>query len=75
MKDWNEFMRSWNELHRNKVLPYMRQATKKERYEMNLLISDIRSSLKWCRFEDCKSVFESIKKVVINISETTKPSK
>lgn len=63
-KDWNTFMLDWNDLHRNKVLPYIHQASEDEREEISTLLSDMKSSLKWCNLEDCITISETIEIIV-----------
>lgn len=64
MKDWNEFMTKWDDLHRNEVCVYMRNATKEQRKKINLLKDDLRSSLKWCRFNDCTRIYYMISEIL-----------
>ena len=60
MDDWNEFMQNWDNLHRNMYIPYIKQTTKEKRKELNILISDMKSSLKWCRLAECKKIYLEI---------------
>jgi len=59
MKDWNTFMRKWDILNRN-VIPYIKAANFTQRKEINILLTDIKSSLKWCRFEDCVNIYNRL---------------
>lgn len=64
MKDWNEFHERWDNMLRNHVLPYMKTATHEERKTVNYLLSDLKSSLKWSRFDDCVNIFNRLKSIV-----------
>ncbi len=49
VQDWNSLMIAWDQFHRNKILPFVKSTTPEKRHKMNLLITDMKSSLKWCR--------------------------
>jgi len=51
--DWNEFMDDWDSFHRNRILPFIKQTDFNTRREINRLLTDMKSSLKWCRKEEC----------------------
>ena len=64
IKDWNTFMSRWDDLHRNGIMPYIRSATKEQRKEVNQLLSDMKSSLKWVRREDCINIYYKLKEII-----------
>ena len=64
MKDWNEFHEKWDDLLRSKILPYMKSATYEQRKIVNYLFSDLKSSLKWSRFDDCVNIYNRLKEIV-----------
>ena len=64
MENWNEFMDKWDDFHRNKVLPYIKQADKKQRHDVNILLSDMKSSMKWCRFSNCIAIMKNIEQLL-----------
>lgn len=54
-------MKDWNEFHRGYLVPSMKFRTKEERREINTLITDMRSSLKWVQLNECVKIFEQLK--------------
>ena len=61
---WNAFMFKWDNYHRTVICPYIRMANKEQRKEVNILLTDIRSSLKWCRMEDCENVYKKLYEII-----------
>lgn len=69
MKDWNDFMTDWDGYHRVNICAYMRSANYIQRREVNLLLKDMSSSLKWCRFDDCVNIWKKLHKIIKSNAE------
>ena len=59
--DWNQFHAKWNLLLRTQIIPYMKTADYEHRKQVNYWFSDMKSSLKWSRFDECVKIYEQIK--------------
>jgi hypothetical protein len=57
--DWNWLMFAWNECHRKVLIPILK-GNPHLRHELNTLITDMRSSLKWAHIEGAYKVLVSI---------------
>ena len=62
--DWNTFMDKWNNYNRIVICSYMRTSNKEQRKEVNVLLTDMKSSLKWCRMEDCENIYNKLYEII-----------
>lgn len=63
--NWNDFMETWNNYHRDIIIPYIKNADKKQRGKINVLLGDMKSSLKWCRLDECVNILDKLY-IIIN---------
>ena len=64
--NWQDFMFKWDDFHRNKLLPHIHKSDHKTRRQINQLLSDLKSSLKWCRYNECRNIYLQLYEIVFN---------
>jgi hypothetical protein len=62
--DWNKFMDEWDYFHREMLLPYIKTATKEKRKPVNMLLTCMKTSLKWCRYNECHKIMYKLKLLI-----------
>jgi len=62
--EWQIFMEEWDRFHRLELLPFIKKTNYNTRKEINHLLTDMKSSLKWCRYNECVRIKEKLQLIL-----------